>query len=157
MGGELQFVPENQRFGRVALEAVLPYARSVISNSPGTGSKSMRKYYFTPRILVMYIVFVFITFFDFFTPFLFVWPYSLLLSLQKWLYPIETSDFIAADVLGLVAVLLCGLIFDRRPVLRGQKGWKLYALSGLLWLIPLIGLELLVFGIALGLGWPVGE
>ena len=30
MGGEFQFLPENERFGRVALEAVLPYARSVI-------------------------------------------------------------------------------------------------------------------------------
>jgi|GEM_PF-7061249 len=37
VAGEFQFLPENQRFDRFALEAVLPYARSVIYNLPCTG------------------------------------------------------------------------------------------------------------------------
>ena len=32
------FSPENRRLGRLTLAAVLPYARSVISNSPCTGA-----------------------------------------------------------------------------------------------------------------------
>lgn len=37
MAGEFQFLHGNQRYGRVALESVLPYARGVNSNSPCTG------------------------------------------------------------------------------------------------------------------------
>lgn len=86
----------------------------------------------------------------------FVWPYPLLLSLQRLVSPDSWISFGAADVLGLVLVAGLGRAIDRRW--GDRMSAPLAVLAGLVaWPVLLAVVQLVAIGLALALGWPVWE
>ena len=86
----------------------------------------------------------------------FLWPYPLLLSLQHWVDPGRLLNLILADVIGLGAVFVTGAIAQRRFGRAIQRRTSILV-STLLWYLPLLVLQLAAWGMAISLGFPVGE
>ena len=86
----------------------------------------------------------------------FFWPYPLFLSLLKGLEG-STATWILVDLLGLGAVVLGSAYAFRKLRALGVKQWFLYAVAPLIWYLPLLGVQLVAFGIAFILGMDIGE
>lgn len=85
----------------------------------------------------------------------FLWPYPLLLALQRILPPDSWTAFLAADLAGLALVGWFARFVDRRWGAAWTRSRS--TLVGLFsWPLPLVAVELLAWGAALALGWPVG-
>ncbi len=86
----------------------------------------------------------------------FFWPYPLFLSLLKGLEG-STATWILVDLLGLGAVVLGSAYAFRKLRALAVKQWFLYAVAPLIWYLPLLGVQLVAFAIALVLGMDIGE
>ncbi len=86
----------------------------------------------------------------------FFWPYPLFLSLLKGLEG-NTGTWILVDLLGLGAVVLGSAYGFRKLRALGVRQWFLYAVAPLIWYLPLLGVQLVAFGIAFVLGMDIGE
>ncbi len=89
---------------------------------------------------------------------LWVWPYSLLLPLQKFVSPDTKSSFIVVYILGLIIAFGSGRYVEKRSQwgVPPQPFYK-YWWTMFLWILPIILLELIVFIFAFVFGWPIGE
>ena len=86
----------------------------------------------------------------------FFWPYPLFLSLLKGLEG-STATWLLVDLLGLGAVVLGSAYAFRKLRALDVKQWFLYAVAPLIWYLPLLGVQLVAFGIAFILGMDIGE
>ncbi len=86
----------------------------------------------------------------------YLWPYPLFLSLLRSLEG-STTTLIVVDVLGLGVVVLVSAYAFRRLRGLGVKQRFLYAVTPLLWYLPLLGVQLVAFAIAFILGMDIGE
>jgi hypothetical protein len=85
----------------------------------------------------------------------FLWPYPLLLALRKLASPDSWGAFLAADLAGLALVGGFARFVDRRWGAAWTRSRStLVGLFG--WPLPLVAVELLAWGVAWALGWPVG-
>ena len=87
----------------------------------------------------------------------YLWPYPLLLSLQGLFEPGNWACILGADILGLGLVLVWGfgmyhMLPERVPIQRVLKPWGV-----VLWYVPLLVFQILVYLLALGADWPMGE
>ncbi len=87
----------------------------------------------------------------------FLWPYPLLLGLQRFVHPDSSWVWLAADLAGLALVFLAASGLDKL-LCRRELGRSVRIALGLLCLPVVLGLlEGTVVLIAFSMGWPVGE
>ena len=105
--------------------------------------------------VLWYLAFVAITLIGF-RALVFLWPYPLLLCLQKWI-PESLAAFIGAWFLGLGLVFGVGVLAQRIARIGRPDPGAAAVLSLLLWPLPLALAELTAWALAAGFGWPYGE
>ena len=86
----------------------------------------------------------------------FFWPYPLLLSFQSWIDPTALAG-VLADVFGVIVVFVFSSYVQRFFGEARPTGWHLYALGLWMWYVPLLMIQLVVYGVAYFAGLPVGE
>ncbi len=87
----------------------------------------------------------------------FLWPYPLLLALQRFIHPDSWIAWGGALLLGLILIVWLALILER--ILGPRRNDPRFSIPVALigWPILLVLVELAVFLAALMLGWPIGE
>jgi hypothetical protein len=105
--------------------------------------------------VLWYLSFVAITLLGF-RVLVFLWPYPLLLCLQKWI-PESLEAFIGAWFVGLGLVFGVGLLAQRIARFRRLDAVAAAVFSLFLWPLPLAVVELTAWAVAASLGWPYGE
>jgi hypothetical protein len=90
-------------------------------------------------------------------PGFFLWPYPMLLGLQKLVSPDSRVSWLVALILGYVVVLTPALTIERAFDKRGRQIPAPVRLGLLGVIVPLLAVTLLVAGVAAICGWPMGE
>ena len=90
-------------------------------------------------------------------PGFFLWPYPMLLGLQKLVSPGSRVSWLVALILGYVVVLAPALTIERAFDKRGRQIPAPVPLGLLGVIVPLLAVTLLVVGVAAIFGWPMGE
>jgi hypothetical protein len=86
-----------------------------------------------------------------------VWPYSFLLSVQRYVHdPSGALSFIGAYTLGFCLVTGWGVFLDRLGLSSRLGAWA-RPLATVSWYLPLLTIQLASLGIAVMMGWPIGE
>ena len=105
--------------------------------------------------VVWYLVFVAVTLMGV-RVLVFLWPYPLLLCLQKWV-PESVAAFVVAWVVGLGAVGGTGVLAQRLARPGRPDAVMAAVISLVLWFLPLLVIQLAAWGLAASMGWPYGE
>ncbi len=87
----------------------------------------------------------------------FVWPYPLLLAAQQVIRPDAWLSWMVADLVGLGLVWRFAARLQKALGARARSGWVWVPIGVLGWPLLLGVVQLLAIGLALALGWPVGE
>ena len=95
---------------------------------------------------------------DIFMMSIYLWPYPLALSLQKWINPDSYLNWMFLDFLGLLIVYLFAVIIGK--ILEKYFNFKdkvLLIIGSTIWYIPLFIIQIIVYWIAISYGRPYGE
>ena len=86
-----------------------------------------------------------------------LWPYPLILALQHWVPNPGMACFLTVFVGGLLLVFLFGSYLERRYPSLSKRSWRAYALSCVLWYVPLLVVQIVVVCAVWTMGYPIGE